>query len=49
MAGAYACWYNLARIDSSVRISLSVAARVTDRLWDIADIVKLVEEWEAQA
>jgi len=26
-----------------------MAARVTDRLWDIGDIVKLIEEWEAQA
>jgi len=24
-----------------------MAARVTDRLWDIGDIVKLIEEWEA--
>jgi hypothetical protein len=26
-----------------------MAARVTDRLWDIGDIVKLIEDWEAQA
>jgi len=25
-----------------------MAARVTDRLWDIGDIVKLIEDWEAQ-
>jgi len=26
-----------------------MAARVTERLWDIGDIAKLIEEWEAQA
>jgi hypothetical protein len=25
-----------------------MAARLETRLWDIADIVKLIEEWEAQ-
>ena len=41
-------WYNSARMNSSVRMSPAMAARVTDRLWDIGDIVKLIEEWEAQ-
>jgi hypothetical protein len=30
-------------------MSPAMAARVTDRLWDICDIVKLIEAWEAQA
>jgi hypothetical protein len=30
-------------------MSPALAARVTDRLRDIGDIVKLIEEWEAQA
>ena len=38
----------IARINSSVRMSPAMAARVTDWLWDIGDIVKLIEEWEAQ-
>jgi len=37
-----------ARINSSVRMSPAMAARRTERLWDIGDIVKLIEEWEAQ-
>lgn len=45
----YICWYNFARIISSVRMSPAVAARLTDRLWDIGDIVKLIEDWEATA
>ena len=41
-------WYSFARINCSVRMSPAMAARVTDRLWDIGDIVKLTADWEAQ-
>lgn len=41
------CWYNFARVNSAVRISPAMAARLTEILWDIGDIVKLIEEWEA--
>jgi len=47
MVALHTCWYNFARINSAVRMSPAQAARVTDRLWDIGDIVKLIEEWEA--
>ena len=40
-------WYNTAWIDSSIRMSPAMAARLTERLWDIGDIIKLIEEWEA--
>jgi hypothetical protein len=30
-------------------MSPAMATRVTDRLWDIGNIVKLIEEWETQA
>jgi hypothetical protein len=29
-------------------MSPAMAARLTETLWDIGDIVKLVEEWEVQ-
>jgi len=48
MVALYTCWYNFARINSSVRMSPAMAARLTERLWDIGDIVKLIEEWEVQ-
>ena len=48
MVALYTCWYNFARINSSVRMSPAMAARITDRLWDIGDIVKLIEDWEAR-
>jgi hypothetical protein len=48
MVALYTTFYNFARINSAVRMSPAMAARVTDRLWDIGDIVKLIEDWEAQ-
>jgi hypothetical protein len=48
MVALYTCWYNFTRINSSVRMSPAMAARSTDRPWDIGDIVKLIEEWEAE-
>jgi IS1 family transposase len=47
MVALYTLWYNFARINSAVRMSPAMAARLTERLWDIGDIVKLIEEWEA--
>jgi hypothetical protein len=29
-------------------MSPAMAARLTERLWDVGDIVKLIEEWEVQ-
>ena len=47
MVALYTCWYNFARINSAVRMSPAMAARLTETLWDVGDIVKLIEEWEA--
>ena len=44
MVALYTTWYNFARI-SSIRMSPAMASRITDRLWDIGDIVKLIEDW----
>jgi len=43
-----ATWYNFVGINSGVRMSPVMAARVTDQLWDIGDVVKLIEDWEAE-
>jgi hypothetical protein len=42
----YTCWYSFARVNSAVRMSPAMAASLETRLWDIGDIVKLIEEWE---
>jgi IS1 family transposase len=39
-------YYNFVRIHSSLRITPAMAAGVTDRLWEISDIVKLIEDAE---
>ena len=44
----YTAWYNFARINSAVRMSPATAARLETRLWDIGDIVKLIEVVEAE-
>jgi hypothetical protein len=44
MVALYTTWYNFARIKSAVRMSAAMAARLETPLWDIGDIVKLIEE-----
>lgn len=48
MVALYTCWYNFARMNSAVRMSPAMACGLEQRLWDIGDIVKLIEEWETQ-
>jgi hypothetical protein len=36
-------------IGNAVRMSPAMACGLEQRLWDIGDIVKLVEKWEAAA
>jgi IS1 family transposase len=46
MVALYTTFYNFARINSAVRMSPAMACGLEQRLWDIGDIVKLIEEWE---
>jgi len=41
-------YYNFVRIHKMLRVAPAMAAGVTDRLWEIADIAKLVEDAEAK-
>ena len=43
MVPLYTTWYNFARVKSSVHMSPAMAAGLTECLWDIDDIVKLIE------
>ena len=40
--------YNFVRIHGSLRCSPAMAAGVSKRLWDIGDIVTVIEDWEAR-
>jgi len=39
--------YNFVRIHQTLKITPAMAANVTDRLWEMSDIVKVLEDWEA--
>jgi hypothetical protein len=42
----FTTYYNFVKVHSKLRMSPAMAAGVADRLWDIADIVKLGEAAE---
>lgn len=44
----FTTYYNFVRIHKTLRVSPAMAAGVTDRLWEIGDIVALVEALAAQ-
>ena len=44
MVALYTVWYNFARINSAVRMAPAMAAGISDRLWDMADIVNLIDD-----
>jgi len=48
MVALYTVWYNYARINSAVKMAPAMAAGLSKTLWDMADIVRLVDEFEAQ-
>ena len=41
--------YNFVRIHQTLRCTPAMAAGVTATLWELADMVKVIEEWEAAA
>ena len=40
-------YYNFVRIHKTLRTTPAMAAGVTDRLWEVADMVSVLESWEA--
>lgn len=44
MVALYTVWYNYARINSAVKMAPAMAAGISDRLWNMGDIVKLMDE-----
>jgi hypothetical protein len=47
MVALYAGWYNFVRIHKTLKVTPAMEAGVTDRLWSLADVVGIVDEWEA--
>ena len=44
MVALYTVFYNWTRIHKTLRTSPAQAAGLTDRLWDMVDVVKLIED-----
>jgi hypothetical protein len=40
-------YYNFVRIHKTLKTTPAMAAGVTDRLWEVGDIVAVLEAWEA--
>jgi cell fate regulator YaaT (PSP1 superfamily) len=43
----HAMYYNFVRIHQTLKITPATAAGVTDRLWEMTDVVEMIEAWEA--
>jgi hypothetical protein len=41
-------FYNFVRVHQTLRMTPAMAAGVTDRLWEIGDLVAVIEAWEAE-
>lgn len=48
MVALYTVWYNFARINSAVRMSPAMEARLADHVWDVGEIVGLIDAYEIQ-
>jgi hypothetical protein len=43
-----AMYYNFVRIHKTLRTTPAMAANVTKRLWEIGDVVDVLEAWERE-
>ena len=48
MMAIYFMHYNFVRIHQTLKITPAMAAGVTSKLWEMADMVRIVEDWETQ-
>jgi hypothetical protein len=39
--------YNFVRIHQSLRVTPAMAAGVTNMLWSLADMARVIEEWKS--
>ena len=48
MMAIYFMHYNFVRIHKTLKITPAMAANVTGKLWEMSDMVKVLEDWEAK-
>jgi IS1 family transposase len=41
-------FYNFVRVHQTLRVTPAMAAGVTDRLWEVSDIIAVIEAWESE-
>src|ERR1700674_4037757 len=46
MMAIYFMHYNFVRIHQTLKVTPAMAARITGELWEMSDMVKVLEEWE---
>lgn len=44
----HSMYYNFVRVHKTLKVSPAMAAGITDRLWEISDLVAMLEAWEAK-
>jgi IS1 family transposase len=44
----HAMYYNFVRIHQTLKVTPAMAASVTDRLWEMGDLVDMIEAWEGR-
>jgi hypothetical protein len=42
-------YYNFVRIHKTLKVTPAMAAGVTNRLWEVSDMVEVLEAWEARS
>jgi len=47
MMAIYFMHYNFVRIHQTLRVTPAMAAGVTQTLWSLTDMVRVIEDWEA--
>jgi len=48
MMAIYFIHYNFVRIHQTLKVTPAMAANVTPKLWEMSDMVKVLEDWEAE-
>ena len=48
MMAIYFMHYNFVRIHQTLKVTPAMAAGVTSKLWEMSDMVKVLEDWEKQ-
>jgi hypothetical protein len=46
MMAIYFLHYNFVRIHQTTKVTPAIAAGVTSKLWEMSDMVKVLEDWE---